>query len=148
MKKTLICGFLFIIIISIIHYNNYVAKISHQYIFTNKGRIKRQLSNSNETQPENGIRFKNANESANISYPDISSIKKRDLIRRFKEMWPVAHWCDLGFFTDDYLLLINEHWMQFPPPNEIVQKFLGSIYIIFATAGCWGNVIVLFMYFR
>lgn len=70
------------------------------------------------------------------------------LVRNFTRTWPVARWRAGGYFDDDYLELINEHWLRFPPPPDWLQKTLGSVYLLFSCVGCWGNVIVLFMYFR
>lgn len=157
MKKLIVYGFPFIIVMSIVYYKNFIMKDTkcNQSVFknsydliSNKWRIKRQLSITNISLHDNNVRYTNANESKNTSHSDGLSDKKRDLIKRFKKLWPVESWRNLGLFTDDFLVLVNEHWLQFPPPNEVIYKFLGSIYIIFATAGCWGNIIVLFMYFR
>lgn len=70
------------------------------------------------------------------------------LVHNFTRVWPVARWRAGGYFDDDYLELINEHWLRFPPPPDWLQKTLGSVYLLFSCVGCWGNVIVLFMYFR
>lgn len=70
------------------------------------------------------------------------------LIASFKRIWPVSEWEEYGFFTEDYLDLINEHWLRFPPPSETFQKSLGGFYVLFTTVGCWGNIIVLLMYLR
>lgn len=155
MKKIFIYGLPFVFVMIILYSKNLTIKVSilpalasSDNIISNKWRIKRQLSNNNLILHDNDIRFTNANESKNASHSEVSLDKKRDLIKRFKKLWPVASWRSLGFFTDDYLFLINEHWLQFPPHSEVVYKCLGSIYIIFATAGGWGNIIVLFMYFR
>lgn len=74
--------------------------------------------------------------------------KKKELFEEFKRLWPVERWREYGFFSDDYLELINVHWLQFPPPSAALQKTLGGLYLLFSTVGCWGNVVVLFMYFR
>lgn len=80
-------------------------------------------------------------ESYNVTY-------HKRLLESFKARWPVEKWRKFQYFTDDYLDLINEHWLEFSPPNETVQKVLGSIYVLFSTVGCWGNVMVLLMYLR
>ncbi|KAL4721678.1 hypothetical protein ACJJTC_002200 [Scirpophaga incertulas] len=93
---------------------------------------------------------KKADEAKNISeLNNISSIDKHALlVANFKRLWPVERWSENGFFHEDYLNLINEHWLQFPPPSKSLQITLGGLYLIFATIGCWGNAVVLFMYFR
>ncbi|CAK1545841.1 unnamed protein product [Leptosia nina] len=77
-----------------------------------------------------------------------TSLNHKRLLDTFKTRWPVEEWREFRYFTDDYLDLINEHWLQFSPPSEVMQKSLGAIYVLFSTVGCWGNVIVLFMYLR
>lgn len=70
------------------------------------------------------------------------------LVARFKESWPIQRWRYYGLFTDDYLDILNEHWLQFPPPSEAGQRALGGFYIIFVTVGLCGNLVVIIMYFR
>lgn len=72
----------------------------------------------------------------------------RQLIEAFKQLWPVDRWRQCGYFTEDYLELINEHWLQFSPPPELVQKVLGVVYLLFSTGGCLGNLMVLLMYIK
>lgn len=69
------------------------------------------------------------------------------LVKNFKRRWPVVNWRK-WLFTDDYLLLINRHWLQFSPPNPLIQYALGALYVIMATVGCSGNAIVLLMYIK
>lgn len=69
------------------------------------------------------------------------------LVKSFKQRWPVVNWRK-WLFTDDYLLLINQHWLQFSPPDPLSQYALGALYVIMATAGCTGNAIVLLMYIK
>ncbi|CAF4815660.1 unnamed protein product [Pieris macdunnoughi] len=76
------------------------------------------------------------------------NLKHHKLLESFKNRWPVEKWRKFQYFTDDYLDLINEHWLQFSPPNEALQKILGGVYVLFSTVGCWGNVMVLLMYLR
>lgn len=71
-----------------------------------------------------------------------------ELIERFKERWPVDLWRQYGLFTDDYLRMINQHWLRFPPPAPFAQYALGSLYILMMIVGCTGNALVLVMYFR
>ncbi|KAL0882466.1 hypothetical protein ABMA27_000939 [Loxostege sticticalis] len=88
--------------------------------------------------------MKNISEFTNSSGVDKHAL----LVAKFKRLWPVGRWQEHGFFSEDYLELINEHWLQFDPPSEFLQKFLGGLYMLFTTVGCWGNITVLFMYFR
>lgn len=95
---------------------------------------------------ESGILKQNETENATSS-AELEMAKKRlEMFTKFKSQWPVKRWHEYGLFTDEYLTLINEHWLQFPPPSETLQKTLGGCYLFFATVGCWGNIIVLFMY--
>lgn len=70
------------------------------------------------------------------------------LIAKFKATWPLWIWREYGYFTDDYLDVINEHWLQFAPPGAAWQRTLASMYVLFCTVGGWGNIIVLLMYFK
>lgn len=107
-------------------------------------RAKRESTNS----AESGILKQNETDNATSSAELENAKKKLELFAEFKRQWPVKRWREYGLFTDDYLNLINEHWLQFPPPSETLQKALGGLYLLFSTVGCWGNVIVLFMYFK
>lgn len=95
------------------------------------------------TQPRS-VEMKNISEFSNSSGIDKHSL----LVANFKRLWPVGRWQEYGIFSEDYLDLINEHWLRFPPPSESLQKFLGGLYLVFSTVGCWGNITVLFMYFK
>lgn len=97
---------------------------------------------------ESGILKQNETKNATLSSKLETSKKRLELLAEFKRQWPVEQWREYGLFADDYLNLINEHWLQFSPPSVAVQKTLGGTYLLFATVGCWGNVIVLFMYFK
>lgn len=70
------------------------------------------------------------------------------LIEKFKERWPIDKWRRYGLFTDDYLMMINPHWLQFPPPYPVIHYIFGSFYMVMLCIGCFGNILVLFMYCR
>lgn len=110
---------------------------------TSYWRVKREATQMNNTS----LDFQSKNES-NLygNKNNTSDIIK--LIARFKQEWPVEYWLKLGYFEENYLYLINEHWLHFPPPDPVVHRILGSIYIFFSTIGSWGNIIVLTMYLR
>ncbi|CAG9133095.1 unnamed protein product [Plutella xylostella] len=86
--------------------------------------------------------------------PDLSpnvSTNKSDrevALEGFKRLWPVQRWSQWGYFTEDYLEVVNVHWLRFPPPPPLQQEALGAVYILFSTVGCGGNAIVVFMYLR
>lgn len=105
-------------------------------------RVKREPNITAEIE----ILKQNGTENATLSAELEKAKQKRELFEQFERQWPVQRWRDIGLFTDDYLNIINEHWLRFPPPSETLQKMLGGFYLLFSTLGCWGNVIVLFMY--
>ncbi|CAF4815676.1 unnamed protein product [Pieris macdunnoughi] len=70
-----------------------------------------------------------------------------DILVTFKRNWPLALWRRY-LFTDDYLLLINPHWLKFGPPEPAMQYLLGGLYVTMAVVGCSGNAVVIIMYFR
>ncbi|XP_022114135.2 opsin, ultraviolet-sensitive [Pieris rapae] len=70
-----------------------------------------------------------------------------DILVTFKRNWPLALWRRY-LFTDDYLLLINPHWLKFGPPEPGMQYLLGGLYVTMAVVGCSGNAVVIIMYFR
>lgn len=113
-----------------------------EYVLRN--RAKRETNENTESVISKQNETENATSSA-----ELEKAKERlELLAEFKRQWPVEQWRAYGLFADDYLNLINEHWLQFSPPSETLQKTLGGTYLLFATVGCWGNVIVLFMYFK
>lgn len=70
------------------------------------------------------------------------------LIARFKQQWPVAQWKQYRLYSDEYLTLINPHWLRFAPPAPAVNYALGALYVLMMLVGCTGNALVLFMYFK
>ncbi|KAM3967348.1 opsin Rh3 [Aphomia sociella] len=95
------------------------------------------------------LRKKKLKKSKKLLSGNDSNIDNRTLlVANFKRAWPVGKWREYGYFSDDFLDLINEHWLHFPPPPETLQRILGGFYLVFSTAGCWGNVVVLFMYIK
>lgn len=121
-------------------------KYKNRVLFYRK-HLERNRRSVNEWSTETAYRDTKSNES--IESTDISTVHRHTLlVAKFKRLWPVNKWEQQGFFSNDYLNLINEHWLQFPPPSETLQKTLGGLYILFTTVGCWGNVIVLIMYLR
>lgn len=57
-------------------------------------------------------------------------------------------WKDHGFYTDDYIQLINVHWFKFRPPADTAHYVLGILYTIIMVFGCFGNSLVIFMYIK
>lgn len=66
----------------------------------------------------------------------------------FKNKYPVNLWKDHGLYTDDYIKLINNHWLKFMPPNPTSHYVLGLLYTVIMVFGCTGNSLVIFMYFK
>lgn len=64
----------------------------------------------------------------------------------FKTNYPVNEWKLHGFYTDDYMLLINSHWFKFRPPKPTSHYVLGFLYTVIMMFGCFGNSLVIFMY--
>ncbi|KAL4716659.1 hypothetical protein ACJJTC_008294 [Scirpophaga incertulas] len=79
-----------------------------------------------------------------LSSPQI----RLSLLSKFKEQWPIDRWKKYGFYTDEYLPLINRHWLRFPPPDPAINYVLGTLYIVMMIVGCSGNALVLYMYFK
>ncbi|KAJ0178751.1 hypothetical protein K1T71_005526 [Dendrolimus kikuchii] len=129
---------------TITYNNSWKCKLS----ILDKKQLERNKRSVNEGNPEVIYRVARSNETQ-IQSANMSNVNEHTLLlEKFKRLWPVWRWKQHGFFSDEYLDLINEHWLQFPPPSETLQKTLGSLYLLFSTVGCWGNVIVLIMYLR
>lgn len=77
-----------------------------------------------------------------------TSNNSTNMIEVFKQLWPISAWRRYGLFTDDYLRMVNPHWLRFPPPYPITQYTLGAVYIVITSIGSFGNVLVMIMYFR
>lgn len=135
---------------------NKINKYSFNQLQKRKARtilemqLDRKSRSVNETDAEIAYKVASELESKNLTNSaNTSAVSKHALLlTNFKRMWPVSQWKKWGFFSDDYLELINDHWLQFPPPSEFTQKALGGFYVLFSTVGCWGNIIVLLMYLR
>lgn len=70
------------------------------------------------------------------------------VVADFKARYPVDMWKDHGFYTDEYMQLINGHWFKFEPPNATSHYVLGSLYAVIMVFGCFGNFLVIFMYIK
>lgn len=73
---------------------------------------------------------------------------KVNVYERFKSVYPVEEWKSLGFFTEDFLYDINEHWLQFDPPTKTSHYTLAAMYAIIMTIGVVGNCLVIFMFLK
>ncbi|XP_061710601.1 opsin, ultraviolet-sensitive-like [Cydia pomonella] len=97
------------------------------------------------------VRSKRSSEPRNpvrrLGLSESSVTDENTLIEDFKRRWPVELWRNY-LFTDDYLLLINSHWLHFAPPDPSSNYILGILYIAMMLVGTTGNALVLLMYFR
>lgn len=66
----------------------------------------------------------------------------------FKTKYPVGLWKEHGFYTDEYLELINSHWFTFTPPNPTSHYLFAVLYTVIMVCGCFGNSLVIFMYIK
>lgn len=66
----------------------------------------------------------------------------------FNTKYPIDTWKAHGFYTDDYMKLINSHWLKFMPPNATSHYILGVLYSVIMVLGCFGNSLVIFMYIK
>nr|BAQ54697.1 opsin, rhodopsin-7 like [Sympetrum frequens] len=72
----------------------------------------------------------------------------RMLRERFQSLWPTDWWKSHGLYNDDYLLLINSHWLGFPPPRPSSHYILAVLYTVVMVVGVSGNLLVIFMFCR
>nr|BAQ54717.1 opsin, rhodopsin-7 like [Orthetrum albistylum] len=72
----------------------------------------------------------------------------RMLRERFQSLWPTDWWKSHGLYNDDYLLLINSHWLGFPPPRPSSHYILAVLYTVVMVVGVSGNFLVIFMFCR
>ncbi|XP_026820091.1 melanopsin-like isoform X1 [Rhopalosiphum maidis] len=71
-----------------------------------------------------------------------------EVMSDFKTKYPINKWKEHGFYTDDYMNLINIHWFKFEPPNATSHYILGLLYTVIMVLGCFGNSLVIFMYIK
>lgn len=68
-----------------------------------------------------------------------------ELLKHFKELYPVEHWKVEGFFEDDDLLSVSCHWLGFNPPRPSLHFLLAVIYILVFLIGLLSNSLVLYV---
>lgn len=71
-----------------------------------------------------------------------------EIIKRFIEMYPTESWKEHGFFSEDFLTVINLHWLTFAPPDKTNHYVLAGLYVVIMLMGILGNALVIFMYLR
>lgn len=157
MNLNIFLGLSAVTIYSILCNGNFMKQLSRIEVKTiSDENSSKTMLRDNENSPyrmkrdaNTSVEHRIAEEFKNVTNNEtLEERKKLELFAEFKRLWPVERWREYGFFSDDYLELINVHWLQFPPPSAALQKTLGGLYFLFSTVGCWGNVIVLFMYCR
>lgn len=123
---------------------------SKKLSFTSETPTKYELSNPQDTVNVSGPRlilenfgdFRSSKESLKVNG------NSSDVLALFRSRYPIEEWISLGFFTEDYFLLINRHWMQFAPPYHSSHYILAAIYALVMTVGVTGNCLVIFMFLR
>ncbi|KAG6441511.1 hypothetical protein O3G_MSEX001867 [Manduca sexta] len=107
---------------------------------------RRRMSNFlfNRTDEYRQMETSADNEHLNFGYKHVAD----PIISIFEKRWPIHLWRQYSLFSDDFLLLINTHWLQFPPPRAVLQYSLAITYVVLVTIGCFGNFFVMFMYHR
>jgi len=70
------------------------------------------------------------------------------LLEVFRHRWPIEQWERTGFFSQDFLLKINQHWLKFPPPDPQSHYALAIVYAMVMTFGVMGNSLVICMFLR
>ncbi|XP_050520533.1 opsin, ultraviolet-sensitive-like [Daktulosphaira vitifoliae] len=69
-------------------------------------------------------------------------------IESFQSKYPIYLWKEHGFYTDDYIKLINKYWFKFPPTSPFAHYTMAILYTIITAVGCFGNALVIIMYIR
>ncbi|KAL1139635.1 hypothetical protein AAG570_006613 [Ranatra chinensis] len=80
--------------------------------------------------------------------PRLANDTTDDLLDKFVSLYPVDDWKSLGMFTDDYMKLINRHWLLFPPPHPNSHYTMAVVYTILMFMGVSGNFLNIFIIIR
>lgn len=142
-----------------IRLNQYCILILTLNLFFNKltsaklsvSKTKRINANSSNEEIVYQSHFTLLSDNGKSDYNKILTGSENDskiLIENFKKMYPVKEWESNGFFTENYLLKINRHWLKFSPPSKFSHYFLGVLYVILMTTGMLGNALVIFMFIK
>lgn len=70
------------------------------------------------------------------------------LLRRFRRLYPLHLWSQHGFFTEDFLELVDTLWLQHPPQSPLAHYSLAGAYSAIMVAGVSGNALVIYMFIR
>ena len=70
------------------------------------------------------------------------------LLEQFRLNYPIEQWKTEGFFTEDDLLDINCHWLQFQPQKPYSHFSLAVLYVFLFTVGSVSNVTVIYILVR
>lgn len=78
----------------------------------------------------------------------VSDDNKTIVLLKFIERYPIKKWKENGFFREDYLNEIDEHWLIFLPPDKRNHIILACLYIIIMIIGLFGNLLVIILFLR
>lgn len=70
------------------------------------------------------------------------------LVENFRNNWPIQDWIETGYFSEEYINDINIHWLQYPAPKAVNYYILGTLYFIIMVIGVFGNILVIYLFFR
>jgi len=132
---------------------DYNSKSKEGTTMTLKNMVKRLANSTNDkTIPTDSV--KKIDSAFDVGYAKTIGPKSNktmttvDAMIDFKNKYPTTEWRDYGFYTDDYIKLINDHWLKFMPPKPASHYILRSLYVFIMVFGCLGNFLVIFMYIK
>lgn len=115
---------------------------------TNLPELTQDIFSSTVVGSTMGTKVENSvNETVN-SEIDGGINQTENLIENFLSLYPIESWKQHGYFTVDYIKLINPHWLQFPPTSNMVHYILGLMYCLIFCVGVSGNLLVIYMFMR
>lgn len=71
-----------------------------------------------------------------------------ELIKRFEMLYPIEEWMAAGYFTRDYLTIVNPHWLRFAPRPKWQHYALAISYMVIMFVGVTGNFLVIYLFAR
>lgn len=82
-------------------------------------------------------------------YYNESNVTDFDVLEEnFKKAYPLDLWKKHGWFDEGLLRMVNPHWLKFPPTPKVAHYTLAFLYSIVAVCGFFGNILVIFMFFK
>nr|BAQ54884.1 opsin, rhodopsin-7 like [Epiophlebia superstes] len=110
--------------------------------------LDKRASWSAEERPTDRVVERRESTNFSVREPPDQETSARAVREQFEARWPTAQWKTHGLYTDDYLLLINPHWLRFPPPHPTSHYVLAALYATVMAIGVSGNFLVIFMFCR